>query len=167
MTRWDQLSKNLIVPIMEKMRRTILEYEVDTRAVHTDAPGLFFIVYIGANAEALDKVNASIRESFKANPMGGPAFASMVESSQHRDELARTNATYKYPRDGRSPRVIGSVRRSRGLLRALGANVRSANLPVAKSKTGTRKEKLEQPIADSLVLLYADSFESLGPPVHP
>jgi hypothetical protein len=43
----------------------------------------------------LDKVNAAIRESFKANPLGGPAFASMVEFSQHRDEVARTNATYK------------------------------------------------------------------------
>ena len=93
----DQLSKNLIVPLMEKMLAdgTIVEYEVDTQAVHTEAPGLFYIVYLGANAEALDKVNAAIGESFKANPMGGPAFASMVESSQHRDELARTNATYK------------------------------------------------------------------------
>lgn len=93
----DQLSKNLIVPIMEKLLAagTIHEYEVDTQAVHTDAPGTFLIVYLGANAEALDKVNAAIRESFKANPMGGPAFASMVDFSQHRDELARTNATYK------------------------------------------------------------------------
>jgi hypothetical protein len=93
----DQLSKNLIVPLMEKMLAdgTIVEYEIDTQAVHTEAPGLFYVIYLGANAEALDKVNAAIRESFKANPMGGPAFSSMVESSQHRDELARTNATYK------------------------------------------------------------------------
>jgi hypothetical protein len=93
----DQLSKNLIVPLMEKMLAdgTIVEYEIDTQAVHTEAPGLFYIIYLGANAEALDKVNAAIRESFKANPMAGPAFGSMVESSQHRDELDRTNATYK------------------------------------------------------------------------
>jgi len=93
----DQLSKNLVVPILEKMLAdgTIVEYEIDTQAVHTEAPGLFYIVYIGANAEALDKVNAAIRESLKANPLGGPAFASMVDFSQHRDELARTNATYK------------------------------------------------------------------------
>src|SRR5215831_5836651 len=64
----DELSKNLIVPLMEKMlaEGTIVEYEVDTQAVHTDAPGLFYILYLGANAEALDKVNAAIRESFKA-----------------------------------------------------------------------------------------------------
>lgn len=93
----DQLSKNLIVPIMEKLLAdgTIVEYEIDTQAVHTEAPGMFYIVYLGANAEALDKVNAAIRESFKANPMGGPAFGSMVDFTAHRDELARTNATYK------------------------------------------------------------------------
>jgi len=93
----DQLSKNLIVPIMEKLlaNGTIHEYEIDTQAVHTEAPGTFWIFYIAANAEALDKVNAAIRESFKANPMGGPAFASMVDFAPHRDELARTNASYK------------------------------------------------------------------------
>jgi len=93
----DQLSKNLIVPLMEKMLAdgTIVEYEIDTQAVHTEAPGLFFIVYIGATADALDKVNAAIRESLKANPLGGPAFGSMVDPAQHRDEVARTNATYR------------------------------------------------------------------------
>ena len=93
----DQLSKNLVVPLLEKMLAdgTIVEYEIDTQAVHTEAPGLLYIVYIGATADALDKVNAGIRESLKANPLGGPAFASMVEPSQHRDEVARTNATYK------------------------------------------------------------------------
>jgi hypothetical protein len=93
----DQLSKNLIVPIMEKLLAdgTIHEYEIDTQAVHTGAPGTFWIFYIGANAEALDKVNAAIRASFKANPLGGPAFGSMVDFAPHRDELARTNATYK------------------------------------------------------------------------
>jgi hypothetical protein len=93
----DQLSKNLVVPILEKMLAdgTIVEYEIDTQAVHTEAPGMFYIVYIGATADALDKVNAAIREALKANPLSGPAFASMVEFPQHRDELARTNATYK------------------------------------------------------------------------
>jgi hypothetical protein len=93
----DQLSKNLVAPLLERMLAdgTIVEYEIDTQAVHTEAPGMFYIVYIGATADSLDKVNAAIRESFKANPMGGPAFASMVDFSQHRDEVARTNATYK------------------------------------------------------------------------
>jgi hypothetical protein len=42
------------------------------------------------------KMNAAIRESFKANPMGGSAFASMVESSQH--WLARTPSTNSHTR---------------------------------------------------------------------
>ena len=57
----DQLSKNLIVTLMEKMLAdgTIVEYEIDTQAVHTEAPGMFYIVYLGANAEALDSAAAS------------------------------------------------------------------------------------------------------------
>ena len=43
----------------------------------------------------LDKVNAALRERMKSNPLGGPAFSSMVDFSAHRDYLARTNATYK------------------------------------------------------------------------
>lgn len=53
------------------------------------------IVYIAASGEGLDKVNAALRDSLKANPLAGPAFGSMTESKGHRDELARTNAVYK------------------------------------------------------------------------
>ena len=91
------LSANLVVPLMEKMLAdgTIHEYEIDTEAIHTQAPGTFWIFYIAANAEGLDKVNAALRETMKANPLGGPAFGSMVDMTPHRDDLARTNATYK------------------------------------------------------------------------
>jgi basic membrane lipoprotein Med (substrate-binding protein (PBP1-ABC) superfamily) len=93
----DTLSKGLVVPLMEKMIAdgTLHEYEIDTEAIHTDAPGTFLIVYIAANADGLDKVNAAIRQALKSNPLSGPAFGSMVESSAHRDYLVRTNATYK------------------------------------------------------------------------
>ena len=93
----DTLSKGLIVPLMEKMLAdgTIHEYEVDTEAIHTEAPGTFWVFYIAANAEGLDKVNAALRESLRANALGGPAFGSMVDFTPHRDYLSRTNATYK------------------------------------------------------------------------
>ena len=44
----DTLSKNLFVPLLEKLLAdgTILEYEIDTEAVHTEAPGAFWIIYI-------------------------------------------------------------------------------------------------------------------------
>lgn len=93
----DTPSKNLIVPLLEKMLAdgTIHEYEVDTEVIHTEAPGTFWIFYLAANAEALDKVNAALRATMKANPLGGPAFASVTDFTAHRDELVRTTATYK------------------------------------------------------------------------
>ncbi len=93
----DTLSKNLIVPLMEKMLAdgAIHEYEVDTEAIHTMAPGTFWVFYLAANAEGLDKVNAALRDTLKASPLTGPAFGSMTDSTEHRDYLARTNATYK------------------------------------------------------------------------
>jgi hypothetical protein len=93
----ETLSKGTIVPLLEKMLAdgTIHEYEIDTEAIHTEAPGTFWIFYLAANAEGLDKVNAAVRESFKSNPLGGPAWESMVDFTEHRDYLARTSATYK------------------------------------------------------------------------
>jgi hypothetical protein len=93
----DTLATSAIVPVMEKMlaNGTIHEYEIDTEAIHTDAPGTFWIFYIGANADALDKVSQAIRDAVKGNQLIGPAFDSMVDFKEHRDYLARTNATYK------------------------------------------------------------------------
>ncbi len=93
----DTLSKNLIVPILEKLLAdgTLHEYEIDTEAVHTQSPGTFYIVYIAATADGVDKVNAAIREAQKANPLAHPAFGSMIDYSAHRDYLSRTSATYK------------------------------------------------------------------------
>jgi hypothetical protein len=93
----ETVSKNLVVPLLEKQLAagTIAEYEIDTEAIHTDAPGSFLIVYVATNAEGLDKVSAAVEEAIKSNPLGGSAFGSMTDSSGHRDELVRTNATYK------------------------------------------------------------------------
>jgi hypothetical protein len=93
----DTLSKNLIAPLLEKLVAdgTLHEYEVDTQAVHTEAPGEFLIVYLAASADGLDKVNAALQEALKSNPLEGPAFDAMVDITAHRDELVRTNATYK------------------------------------------------------------------------
>ena len=67
----EMSSKNMIVPLLEKMLAdgTIHEYEIDTQAIHTEAPGTFYIFYLAANAEALDKVQAALRETLKANPL--------------------------------------------------------------------------------------------------
>ena len=93
----DLLSKNLVVPMLEKLLAdgTILEYEIDTQAVHTESPGSFEIVWVAANPEAVDKVNAAIQAALKAQPLGGPAFLSMVDFSAHRDELVHGNGVFK------------------------------------------------------------------------
>ncbi len=93
----DTLSKNLVAPLLEKLLAdgTILEYEVDTEAIHTEAPGTFWIVYVAANADGLDKVNAAVRDAFKMNALGGPAFDSMVDYTGHRDYLDFSSGTYK------------------------------------------------------------------------
>ena len=91
------LSKSVVVPLLEKLLAdgTLHEYEVDTQAIHTESPDTFWIVYIAAGTDGWDKVNAALRNSMKDNPLAGPAFDSMVDYSEHRDGLSRTNATYK------------------------------------------------------------------------
>ena len=91
------LAQNFVAPVLEKQLAdgTIYEYEIDTEAIHTDAPGTFWIFYIAANADALDKVSAAVRAAVKANPLALAAFDSATEASAHRDYLSMTNATYK------------------------------------------------------------------------
>jgi hypothetical protein len=91
------LSDGAVVPLMEKLLAdgTIVEYEVDVEAVHTEAPGTFYIFYITPNAEGIDKTNAALRDTLKSNRLIGPAFDSVVNFEAHRDFLARTDATYK------------------------------------------------------------------------
>jgi hypothetical protein len=93
----ETLSDNLLVPLMEKLLAdgSILEYEIDTEAIHTQAPGTFWIVYVTPNAEGLDKFDAALRDAHKMNPIGGPAFVSMVDSPAHRDYLNISSGTYK------------------------------------------------------------------------
>jgi len=93
----DVLSKNLVAPVLEKLLAdgTLVEYEIDTEAVHTDAPGRFWIFSLAANAQAIDKINAAIRDAIKSDPLGGVAFNSMVDLSAHRDYMAKANASYK------------------------------------------------------------------------
>jgi hypothetical protein len=94
----DILSKNLLVPLLEKLVAdgTLLQYEIDTEAVHTHAPpGSFWILSLAANAEAVDKVNVAVQESVRSNPLLWAEFDSMVDPDQQRDYMALANASYK------------------------------------------------------------------------
>lgn len=91
------LSKNLIVPLAEKLLAdgSILEYEIDTEAIHTEEPGTFWIVMVATSADGLDKFNTALRDANKTNPLLGPTFDSMVDFTAHRDYLDSSTGTYK------------------------------------------------------------------------
>jgi len=93
----DILSKNVFVPLLEKLlaNGSIVEYEIDEEAIHTENPNEFFVYYLTSTAEGLDQVNAAIRTALKENALISPAFGSMVDFTPHRDTLLRSNATYK------------------------------------------------------------------------
>jgi hypothetical protein len=93
----DLLSQNLVAPLLEKMLAdgVIHEYEIDTQAIHSMAPGTFWVVYIASSPEGLDKVDAAIMDSLKTHPLSGPAFVSMIDYTGHRDELLEGPAIFK------------------------------------------------------------------------
>jgi hypothetical protein len=94
---YTAISEHLIVPTMEKLLAdgTILEYELDTEAIHTSAPGTFAVVYVTPTAEGLDTVNKAIRDSQKAHPLGIDGFEAMTDYSGHRDELYKGDGIFK------------------------------------------------------------------------
>ena len=93
----ETLSQNVIGPFLEKLFAdgTILEYEIDELAVHTDSPETFSVVWVSPTPEGVDKVNMALRETVKAQPLIEPAFASATKSSAHRDELLLSEGAYK------------------------------------------------------------------------
>ncbi len=93
----DNLCQHLIVPVLEQQlaNGTILEYEIDTMAIHTSAPGIFAIVYLTPTPEGLDTVQAAVVAAVKAHPLGIEAFDSDTDDSAHRDELFKSDGIYK------------------------------------------------------------------------
>jgi hypothetical protein len=93
----ETISKNFIVPLMEKLLAdgSIIEYEIDQEAIHTESPAGFWLDYITPNSAGLDKVNAALGQAIKTNTFAGPAFDAMIEGADHRDYLSRSNVTYK------------------------------------------------------------------------
>jgi len=94
---FDTLSKSFIVPLLEKLLAdgTLVEYEIDQEAIHTQSPDMFYIDYTTRDAAGLDKVNDAIREMLKSNPLFGQSFGTMLDSSAHSDFLDRSAAVYK------------------------------------------------------------------------
>jgi hypothetical protein len=89
----NTIAQNTIVPVLEKQiaAGTILGYQIDTLAIHTEAPGRFWIAYITFTPEGLDTVEQAIRESLKSNDI----FEDMTDNTGRRDLLMKTDAIYK------------------------------------------------------------------------
>jgi hypothetical protein len=93
----DAISSEIVAPLLDKLIAdgTIVEYEIDTLAVHTEAPGTFSIVTVSPQPEDVDKVNDAIREVIKAHPIQGVAFGALTDGDAHRDEMALGQGTFK------------------------------------------------------------------------
>lgn len=93
----DQLCQHLIVPAMEKLFAdgTVMEYEVDTEAVHSGDPSTFALVFQTPTPEGLDKVQAANQDTGKEHPLSVAAFGTMTEDGAHRDYLMRGDGAYK------------------------------------------------------------------------
>jgi hypothetical protein len=71
---------------------SVLMYNFDSQAIHTDAPGNYNLAVVYANAEGLDKGAAMLAAHAKENPAAGDGFSAMVENKDHRDSLGRVLA---------------------------------------------------------------------------
>lgn len=93
----ESISGEIVAPLLEKLLadNTVVEYEIDTMAVHTAAPGSFWIVTVVNDPADIDKVDDAIRAAIKSHPIQGEAFGAMIESSAHRDEMGLGSGTFK------------------------------------------------------------------------
>jgi hypothetical protein len=93
----EKMAKNFLVPMYEQLLAdgSIYEYEIDEQAIHTAAPGEFWVIVIANGPEGLDKARLAQRDAGQANPFAFSAFGSWVDESAHRDYLDMTSATYK------------------------------------------------------------------------
>ena len=93
----EQLSKNFIVPLLEKQLAdgTIVEYEIDIPLVHTASPGTFAIVWVCPQADGIDKVGEAIRATREGEALSNAAFLSMIDYKSHRDELNKGSGVFK------------------------------------------------------------------------
>jgi hypothetical protein len=93
----ELISKTYMVPLLEKLFAdgTLIEYEIDEMAVHTDSPAYFYVDFQTPGAEGQDKVLKALQDAAEANPLARVAFEAMIDGTEHRDVLVRGDATYK------------------------------------------------------------------------
>jgi hypothetical protein len=89
----EKILKATMISILEKLLAdgAIHSYTIDRETIHSDDPGLMYVVFVANGAEGLDKFNAAVADLQKNNPTGLAAYQSLVDSHGHRDTLARVS----------------------------------------------------------------------------
>jgi hypothetical protein len=90
----EQFFKKYIQPDLDAgvADGSILMYNFDSQAIHTEAPGAYNLAIVYANGDGLDKATASLAAHAKENPAAGEGFGAMLENNAHRDSLGRVLA---------------------------------------------------------------------------
>jgi hypothetical protein len=71
---------------------SILMYNFDSQAIHTDAPGAYNLAVVYANGNGLDKNTAMLAAHAKENPAAREGFEAMLDISAHCDSLGKVLA---------------------------------------------------------------------------
>ncbi|MCL6481288.1 MAG: hypothetical protein K6U02_06140 [Firmicutes bacterium] len=94
--QWRQLWDKYRQPVLDELLASgvLVIYGIDTEYVHTADPGLRFVVYVSANAEAEDKIAAAFaaaagKRSAEENRAITDAFGEVLQAGTHRDFFAR------------------------------------------------------------------------------
>jgi len=88
-----KILKATMVAILEKLfaEGALHSYTIDQENVHSEDPGMRFMVFVANGAEGLDKFNAAITSMGKSDPALGAAYGTLVDAHGHRDTLARVS----------------------------------------------------------------------------
>src|ERR1700682_2573332 len=86
-----KIMKATMVALLEKLLAdgALHFYSIDTETIHSADPGGFDIAIVAKGGEGLDKFNAAIEEAPKNNPAGWAGLNTIVDTTGHRDFLAR------------------------------------------------------------------------------
>lgn len=90
----EDVVKKYIVPQLdaEVADGTVLMYNFDNEAIHTDAPGGFFLAVFYPSADAMEKAHTSMMAAEKDNPAVGELISNLTVVPEHRDALAKLTA---------------------------------------------------------------------------
>jgi hypothetical protein len=88
-----KIERATMVAILEKLLAAgaLHSYTIDEEVVHSDEPGITFVVLVANGAEGLDKFDAAVDDMRKNNPVALAAYSSLIDAHGHRDTLAHVN----------------------------------------------------------------------------